>query len=117
MTNENINVILDNEDSLSANTQTDSIDVIFDNNVSETETALDIEDNINTDVTTDNITVLFGDGTYVVHPITSYEELTDLPQINEVTLIKNKKSRELHLQDEMDYLTNTEIEELLNNFV
>ena len=117
MTNENINVILDNEDSLSANTQTDSIDVIFDNNVSETETSLDIEDNIDTDVTTDNITVLFGDGNYDIHPITSYNDLTDKPQINEVTLIGNKESSELHLQGEMDYLTNLEIEELLNNFV
>lgn len=78
---------------------------------------LDIEDNITADTTTDEVNVLFGDGNYNVRPITSYEELDDLPQINEVTLIGNKNSEDLHLQDEMDYLTNLEIEELLDNFV
>ena len=47
---------------------------------------------------------------------TNYNLLTNKPQINEVTLIGNKSSEDLHLQDEMDYLTNMEIEELLNNF-
>lgn len=78
---------------------------------------LDIEDNISADTTTDDVNVLFGDGNYNIQPITSYEELDDLPQINEVTLIGNKNSEDLHLQDEMDYLTNLEIEELLDNFV
>ena len=78
---------------------------------------LDIEDNISADTTTDDVNVLFGDGNYNIQPITSYEELEDLPQINEVTLIGNKNSEDLHLQDEMDYLTNLEIEELLDNFV
>ena len=87
MTNEEINVILDDEDSISA------------------------------DTTLDNVNVIFGDGNYNIKPITSYEELDDLPQINDVTLIGNKYSDDLHLQDEMDYLTNLEIEELLDNFV
>lgn len=78
---------------------------------------LNIEDNISADTTTDDVNVLFGDGNYNIQPITSYEELDDLPQINEVTLIGNKNSEDLHLQDEMDYLTNLEIEELLDNFV
>lgn len=87
MTNEEINVILDDEDSISV------------------------------DTTLDNVNVIFGDGNYNIKPITSYEELDDLPQINDVTLIGNKYSDDLHLQDEMDYLTNLEIEELLDNFV
>ena len=48
---------------------------------------------------------------------TDYNRLINKPQINEVTLIGNKTSGELHLQDEMDYLTNLEIEELLDSFV
>lgn len=77
-----------------------------------------IEDNdtINVNTVTDNVNVLFGDGNYNIQPITSYEELSDLPQINSVTLIGNKNSSELYLQDKMDALTNFEIEELLDNF-
>ena len=48
---------------------------------------------------------------------TDYNKLINKPQINEVTLVGNKTSEDLHLQDEMDYLTNLEIEELLDNFV
>lgn len=87
MTNDEINVILDNEDSITAHTTTNTVNVIF------------------------------GDGNYNIRPITSYEELSDLPQINDVTLLGNKTSNDLELQDKMDSLTNQEIEELLNNFV
>lgn len=48
---------------------------------------------------------------------TDYEKLINKPQINEVTLLGNKTADDLHLQEEMDYLTNMEIEELLNSFV
>lgn len=78
---------------------------------------IESDDNIDVDTVTDNVNVLFGEGNYNIQPITSYEELSDLPQINDITLIGNKNSNELHLQDEMDSLTNLEIEELLNNFV
>lgn len=43
-----------------------------------------------------------------------YEKLRNLPQINDVTLIGNKKSKELKLQDEMHKLTNTDILNILN---
>lgn len=78
---------------------------------------IDSNDNIDVDTVVDNIDVFFGDGYYNINPITSYPELDDLPQINEVTLIGNKYSEDLHLQDEMDSLTNMEIEELLDNFI
>lgn len=42
-----------------------------------------------------------------------YEELINKPKINGVELIKNKTSKDLKLQDEMDSLTNMEIERLL----
>lgn len=44
----------------------------------------------------------------------NYEYLTNKPQINNITLIGNKTSSELKLQDEMEALTNTDIENLLN---
>lgn len=47
----------------------------------------------------------------------NYNSLSNKPQINDVVLIGNKSSEQLHLQDEMDYLTNNEIEQLLDNFV
>ena len=45
----------------------------------------------------------------------NYEYLTNKPQINSVELVGNKTSSELKLQDEMEALTNTDIENLLNN--
>lgn len=47
----------------------------------------------------------------------NYEELENKPQINDVELLGNKTSTELNLQEKMDSLTNTDIEEILNNFV
>ena len=44
----------------------------------------------------------------------NYEYLTNKPQINSVELVGNKTSSELKLQDEMEALTNTDIENLLN---
>lgn len=43
----------------------------------------------------------------------NYEELSNLPSINNVTLIKNKTSKELKLQDEMSALTNMDIQRLV----
>ena len=45
----------------------------------------------------------------------NYEYLTNKPQINNITLIGNKTSRDLKLQDEMEALSNMDIENLLNN--
>lgn len=117
MTNDEINVVLDNAESISSITKEDNINAIINDNMSEISPSLDNEDNITAHTTTSTVNVIFGDGNYNIRPITSYEELDDLPQINEVTLIGNKNSEDLHLQDEMDYLTNLEIEELLDNFV
>lgn len=50
----------------------------------------------------------------------NYRKLIYKPSINNVTLIDNKTSQELGLQPEGDYpyesLSNTDIEELLENF-
>lgn len=46
-----------------------------------------------------------------------YERLDNKPQINDVTLIGNKTSLQLDLQDRMDTISNMDIEALLNAFV
>lgn len=45
----------------------------------------------------------------------NYNYLTNKPQINSIELIGNKTSSELKLQDEMEALSNIDIENLLNN--
>lgn len=45
----------------------------------------------------------------------NYNYLTNKPQINSVELVGNKTSSELKLQDEMEALSNIDIENLLNN--
>lgn len=45
----------------------------------------------------------------------NYNYLTNQPQINNVTLIGNKTSTDLKLQDQMEALSNMDIENLLNN--
>jgi len=47
--------------------------------------------------------------------ITNYENLSNLPQINSVTLKGNKKLEELNIQEKIENLSNTDIENLLNN--
>lgn len=51
----------------------------------------------------------------------NYKELDNLPSINDVVLIDNKTLDDLNIQIKGDYpehaLTNSEIEELLDNFV
>lgn len=47
----------------------------------------------------------------------NYNYLVNIPKINDVELKDNKTSKELKLQDEMDSLTNIEIENILNNFI
>lgn len=42
----------------------------------------------------------------------NYEELNNLPQINGVDLVGNKKANELRLQETMRALTNLELEEI-----
>ena len=50
----------------------------------------------------------------------NYKELDNLPSINDVVLIDNKTLDDLNIQIKGDYpseyITNSEIEELLNNF-
>lgn len=47
----------------------------------------------------------------------NYNNLTNKPKINDVELKDNKSAKDLGLQEEMDSLTNLEIEEILNSFV
>ena len=47
----------------------------------------------------------------------NYNILNNKPKINNVELKDNKTSKDLGLQDEMEALTNMDIEEILNNFV
>lgn len=46
-----------------------------------------------------------------------YNKLNNKPQINNVILQDNKTAKQLGLQEEMESLTNLEIEEILNSFV
>jgi hypothetical protein len=48
-------------------------------------------------------------------PERDYEKLIHHPQINSVTLIGNKTSTELGLQDELPIITRAEIREIINN--
>lgn len=44
---------------------------------------------------------------------TKYAELKELPQINGVELIGNKLSKEIHVQHEMDRITEQNIDEII----
>lgn len=46
-----------------------------------------------------------------------YNNLKNRPKINNVELVGNKTSKDLRIQDEMESLTNMDIEEILNSFV
>lgn len=50
---------------------------------------------------------------YVNVASTNYNDLINKPQINGVTLIGNKTSQEIHVQDRMDAATVAEIEAIL----
>ena len=45
----------------------------------------------------------------------NYNELSNKPQINSIELIGNKTPSELHLQEEMEDITNEEINNLFRN--
>ena len=47
----------------------------------------------------------------------NYNYLNNKPKINDIELKGNKTTKQLGLQEEMDSLTNMEIEEILNSFV
>ena len=53
-------------------------------------------------------------GEHIETVTSDYEKLVNLPQINSVELIGNKTSDELALQDEMDAISNLEINSLFN---
>lgn len=59
-----------------------------------------------------NEVLIFEDGTGGTN---NYEHLSNQPKINDVTLIGNKTSTDLKLQGKMESLSNTDIENLLNN--
>lgn len=44
---------------------------------------------------------------------TNYEAFSNKPQINDVTLIGNKTSKELHLEHELDVITPQEIDTMI----
>ena len=73
---------------------------------------LEIEKNNSIDMTIDrnnNINLDFG-GQYCN---TNYNILTNKPKINDVTLINNKTSKELGLQDKMDEITMQDIDNII----
>ena len=47
--------------------------------------------------------------------VKDYEKLDNQPQINGITLIKNKNSKDLKLQDEMETISNLDIDKIFNN--
>lgn len=47
----------------------------------------------------------------------NYNYLNNKPKINDVELRDNKTAKQLGLQEEMESLTNMEIEKILNSFV
>lgn len=55
--------------------------------------------------------VLLAPERVVIRSVTSYEQLDDLPQINDVTLIGNKSFEDLGAES----LTNLEIEAIINS--
>lgn len=59
-----------------------------------------------------DMNVIFGEH---IETVTSdYEKLSNLPSINSVTLIGDKTSSDLSLQDAMDTISNLEIAALFN---
>lgn len=47
----------------------------------------------------------------------NYNNLNNKPKINNVELVGNKTSKDLKIQDEMESLTNIDIEEIINSFI
>ena len=43
-----------------------------------------------------------------------YEKLDNQPQINDIVLLGNKTSKDLKLQDEMDSISNLDIDKIFN---
>lgn len=56
-------------------------------------------------------------GDTYIYGTNDYDELIHKPKINAVTLQGNKTAKQLHLQEEIDRITNSDIEEMLNLFV
>ena len=50
----------------------------------------------------------------VKHTISNYEELINKPQINNVELLGNKTSKDLKLQDEMESISNLDIDKIFS---
>ena len=50
----------------------------------------------------------------VKHVTSNYEELTNIPQINNIELLGNKTSKDLKLQDEMESISNLDIDKIFS---
>lgn len=68
----------------------------------------------------DTYTITYTDNTTSTFTVTNgfdgdenYEKLNNLPSINQITLVGNKTSNQLGLQEEMDSLTNLELDDLI----
>lgn len=81
---------------------TDELEIILEDEDT-LELELQEEDTLDVELETDTTEVVTSD----------YEKLNNLPQINNIDLVGNKTAKDLSLQEEMDVLTNLEIEEIL----
>lgn len=70
----------------------------------ELEIILKEEDILNIEMETDSIEIVED----------NYEKLNNLPKINDVQLKGNKTAKELKLQDEMDSISNLDIDKIFN---
>lgn len=64
--------------------------------------------------------ILYGDidGEVPNEPVTiSYEDLSNHPSINGVVLLQNKTAHDLALQQEMDSLSNLELDEIFHDMI
>lgn len=65
----------------------------------------------------DNVEIEINSNPTVINNIgtNDYEKLKNQPQINTVTLLGNKTSKDLKLQDEMNKISNTELENIFSD--
>lgn len=65
----------------------------------------------------DNVEIEINSNPTVINNIgtNDYEKLKNQPQINTVTLLGNKTSKDLKLQDEMNKISNSELENIFSD--
>lgn len=64
-----------------------------------------------------NITGKLGYGIENIGSTTNYNNLENKPKINNIELKDNKTSEQLGLQGKMEKIKNSEIEEMIKNFI